>query len=231
MSAIAPLLLVLAISILLGLLIYWLLVTTEGVYLGRRVVTWLYDITAHRYDAIKEYDPDDERLLVTRPVLSALQGLAQPRLLDVATGTGRVPHDLLQSRRFSGTIVALDDSRRMLEVAREKLQGHAQCVTLLQHPAVPLPFADEQFDLVTCLEALEFFPSDEAAVHEMVRVLRKGRFLFVTRRRGLEGKLFLHRFRSRDNLRAMLEKVGLNQVQFHPWQVNYDLVTAIKPIS
>lgn len=223
------LLLVIAGVTLLGFLIYWLLVTTEGVYLGRRVVTWLYDITAYRYDAIKEYDLEDERLLVTRPALSALQGIDQPRLLDVATGTGRVPYDLLQSPHFSGTIIALDDSRRMLEVAREKLQEYAGCVTLLQHPAVPLPFPDEQFDLVTCLEALEFFPSDVAAVCEMVRVLRQGRFLFLTRRRGLEGKLFLHRYRSQENMRAMLEKSGLGQVQFHPWQVNYDLVTALKP--
>lgn len=228
-DAIAPLFLIIAVSGLLGVLVYWLLVSTEGAYLGRRVVTWLYDITAHRYDAIKEYDADDERLLVTRPALSALQSIAQPRLLDVATGTGRVPYDLLQSPNFSGIIVALDDSRRMLEVAREKLQDHADCVALLQHPAVPLPFVDEQFDLVTCLEALEFFPSDKAAVREMVRVLRPGRFLFLTRRRGLEGKLFLHRYRSRDDMRSMLEEAGLSQVQFHPWQVNYDLVTAIKP--
>lgn len=223
------LLLATAIVALLGLLIYWLLVTTEGVYLGQRVVTWLYDITAHRYDAIKEYDADDERLLVTRPVLSALQGISEPRLLDVATGTGRVPYDLLQSPGFPGAIVALDDSRRMLEVAREKLADHACCVSLLQLPAVPLPFRNEQFDAVTCLEALEFFPSDEAAVREMVRVLRHRRYLFLTRRRGWEGKLFLHRYRSQDNMRALLEDAGLSQIQFHPWQVNYDLVTALKP--
>ena len=64
--------------ILLALLLYWLLVSTEGVYLGRRIVVWLYDITARRYDDIKEYDPDDERLLVTNPVLAALQGHPQP---------------------------------------------------------------------------------------------------------------------------------------------------------
>lgn len=228
-DTVVPLFLIAVLLTLLGLLVYWLLVTTEGVYLGRRVVTWLYDITAHRYDAIKEYDPSDERLLVTRPVLSALQNIAHPRLLDVATGTGRVPHDLLQSPHFSGTITALDDSRRMLEVAREKLQNYRGCVALVQHPAVPLPFPDEQFDLVTCLEALEIFPFDEAAVREMVRVLRPERFLFVTRRRGLEGKLFLYRYRSRDSMQAMLEETGLRQVQFHPWQVNYDLVTAVKP--
>lgn len=213
----------------LGLLLYWLLVTTEGVYLGQRVVTWLYDITAHRYDQIKEYQPDDERLLVTYPVLNALQGLTSPLLLDVATGTGRVPHDLLQSPYFSGRIVALDASPRMLALAREKLAPHTFRVDFINHPAVPLPFVDEQFDLVTCLEALEFFPSDRAAVSEMVRVLRCGCFLLTTRRRGWEGKLFLRRYRSRDNMRAMLEQSGLERVQFHAWQVNYDLVSARKP--
>ncbi len=214
---------------LLALLLYWLLVTTEGVYLGQRVVTWLYDLTASRYDAIKEYNDDDERLLVTGPVLSALQGLAQPRLLDVATGTGRVPYNLLQSPAFSGSIIAIDESGRMLDCAREKLAPFAGRVELQQHAAAPLPFPDEQFDAVTCLEALEFFPSDEEALREMVRVLRRGRFLFVTRRRGWEGRLLLWRYRSRERMRAMLHGAGLVQVQFHAWQLNYDLVTAYKP--
>ena len=127
--------------------------------------------------------------------------------------------------------MALDDSSRMLDVARRKLASHADRVELQRHTAVPLPFPDEHFDAVTCLEALEFFPSDRDAVCEMVRVLRAGCFLFITRRRGLEGKLFLHRYRSRDNMRAMLQETGLRQVQFHAWQVNYDLVTALKPQS
>lgn len=214
---------------LLGMFLYWLFVTTEGVYLGQRVVTLLYDLTARRYDDIKEYDPDDERLLVTYPLLNVLQGLDAPLLLDVATGTGRVPYAVLQSPAFSGTVVGLDDAQRMLDIAREKLAPYENRVKLLHHRAVPLPFEDDRFDAVTCLEALEFFPSDRDAIDEMVRVLRPGRFLFVTRRRGAEGKLFLHRYRSRENMRAMLEAAGLVEIQFHPWQVNYDLVTARKP--
>lgn len=212
----------------LGIILYWLLVTTEGVYLGRRVVVWLYDLTAGRYDDIKEYDDADEQLLVTRPLLQALKGIDQPVVLDVATGTGRVPFDLLQSPYFTGQFMALDDSRRMLDVARQKLAPYEGRVTLLHHPATPLPFPDAQFDAITCLEALEFFPSDEAAIAEMVRVLRRGRHLFLTRRRGWEGKLFLRRYRSRDQMQTMLERAGLRQIQFHPWQVNYDLVTALK---
>lgn len=215
----------------LAAFLYWLLITTEGVYLGRRVVVWLYDLTAHKYDDIKEYNPFEEQLLVTRPVLNALQDTPEPLLLDVATGTGRVPYDLMQSSSFTGLVVGLDDSRKMLGVAREKLRSYGPRVQLVRHPAVPLPFSDAHFDLVTCLEALEFFPSDEAALREMVRVLRPGRYLLATRRRGREAKLFLHRYRSEEDMRALLRSLGLFDVSFHPWQINYDLVSARKPAA
>ena len=214
---------------LLALFLYWLLVTTEGVYLGRRVVVWLYDLTAHKYDAIKAYEEGDEQLLVTRPVLAAIGRRTEPLLLDVATGTGRVPFDLLQAPTFSGHVVGLDHSVRMLAIARRKLAPYCGRVSLVLHPAVPLPFPDARFDAVTCLEALEFLPSDAAALAEMVRVLRPGCYLFTTRRRGWEGKAFLHRYRSRDKMCASLQRLGLQEIRFHPWQVNYDLVTARKP--
>lgn len=226
------LLIVAAAGLALGLLaafLYWLLVSTEGVFLGRRVVVWLYDVTAHNYDRLKQYDPRDEKLLVTRPILSAVRGLPGPLILDVATGTGRVPHDLLQAAEFRGRIIGVDNSRKMLDVARQKLKDHGGRLHLLQHPAVPLPFADNLFDVVTCLEALEFFPSDRAALQEMVRVLKPGRCLLATRRRGWEGKLFLHRHRSQDEMRAMLHSLGLEEIVFHTWEMNYDLVTAWNP--
>lgn len=218
-------------ALLLTLLFYWLFITTEGVFLGRRVVVWLYDITAQRYDAIKEYDADDEMLLVVRPVLYRLRGQAKPLLLDVATGTGRVPYDLLDGGAFQGQIVALDDSRKMLDVAQKKLAPFADRVKLIHHPAVPLPFGDSQFDMVTCLEALEFFPSDEAALAEMVRVLKPDGHLMVTRRRGLEGRAFLHRYRTEETVQEMLQTLGLEEVRIFLWQLNYDLVTAHKPVE
>ncbi|HSM58880.1 MAG TPA: class I SAM-dependent methyltransferase [Candidatus Sulfomarinibacteraceae bacterium] len=213
----------------LGLFLYWLLVSTEGVFLGRRVVVWLYDLTAHKYDEIKEYRPADERILVTVPVLGALRNVDQPLLLDVATGTGRVPYDLMQSPHFAGCVVGLDDAQKMLAIAAEKLAPYGRRVALVRHPATPLPFPDHCFDAITCLEALEFFPSDENALREMVRVLKPGRRLLTTRRRGWEGRLFLSRFRSKENLKQLLLNLGLESVQFLPWEVNYDLVIARKP--
>lgn len=212
----------------LALFLYWLLVTTEGAFLGRRVVVWLYDVTAHRYDDVKEYVPADERLLVVSPVLRAVSGIPEPVILDVATGTGRVPFDLLQEPAFDGQVIGLDDSRRMLAVAAKKLAPFGERVQLVRHPAVPLPFPADHFDAVTCLEALEFFPSDEAALREMVRVLRPGGALVTTRRRGWEARLFLHRYRSEENTRALLKELGLKDVRFYHWEINYDLIMARK---
>jgi hypothetical protein len=83
------------VALLTGLL-YWLLVITEGVYLGRRIVVWLYDITAHKYDRVKEFDDEAERVFVAQPLRFHLREKAAPLVLDVATGTGRLPHYLLQ---------------------------------------------------------------------------------------------------------------------------------------
>jgi ubiquinone/menaquinone biosynthesis C-methylase UbiE len=211
-----------------GFLLYWLLVSTEGVFLGRRVVVWLYDMTAHRYDRIKQYDPADEQLLVVRPVVEALGARRRPRILDVATGTGRVPLAIAEVVD-EATIVGLDDAGRMLVIAAGKLAPHRPRVALVRSPAVPLPFAAASFDIVTCLEALEFFPSDEAALTEMVRVLRPGGALLATRRSGWEGRLFLTRYRTEAALRLMLEQQGLEAIRFFLWEVNYDLLVAWKP--
>ena len=77
-------------------LLHWLLIRTEGVFLGRRMVVWLYDLAAGRYDAIKQFDPDTESAFVTWPLRRRLKAWPAPLVLDVATGTGRLPYFLLQ---------------------------------------------------------------------------------------------------------------------------------------
>jgi ubiquinone/menaquinone biosynthesis C-methylase UbiE len=175
-------------AVALGLLLYWLLVITEGVFLGRRLVVWMYDLTAHRYDGIKQFDPDTESFFVIRPLLSSLADRPVPVVLDVATGTGRVPLFLLEEATFNGRVIGLDASARMLAFARAKLRGYSHRVSLVQQTAADLPFADNTFDAVTCLESLEFFPDDSAALQEMFRVLRPGGAIMTTRRRGWEAK-------------------------------------------
>jgi ubiquinone/menaquinone biosynthesis C-methylase UbiE len=214
------------------LVIYWLLVATEGVYLGRRAVVWMYDITARRYDGIKQFDEEDERLAIAMPLLSALESQPRPLLLDVATGTGRVPLLLLSEPAFDGRVVGLDAAARMLAQANVKLaqlpDARRQRAMLVQQAAGALPFASDLFDAVTCLEALEFFPDDQAALKEMARVLRPGGFLMTSRRIGLEGRLFFGRYRTRTAFEGYLASLGFGAVQTYSWQLNYNMVTARK---
>jgi len=218
--------------ILLGLLFYWLVIITEGVYLGRRVVVWLYDLTAGSYDQIKEFDEEFERSAIVRPLLAALAGQYEPFVLDVATGTGRVPLLLINEADFNGRVVGLDASAKMLAQGLEKIASlpaeRKRQINLIRQAAENLPFADNSFDAVTCLEALEFFPSDRVVLKEMVRVLQPGGTLMTTRRQGWESRFYLSRYRSKETLAELLEDVGLNHIEYYPWQVNYDMVRALK---
>lgn len=213
----------------LAALLYWLLVITEGVYLGRRVVVWLYDITAHKYDGIKEFDAGAEQFFVIKPYLKHLPQHPAPRLLDVATGTGRVPYYLFAEPTFNGKVVGVDASWQMLVLAAEKLRGYNGRFLPIQQRADNLPFPDNSFHGVTCLESLEFFPSDEKALREMVRVLQPGGSLMVTRRTGWEAKTFVGRFHSHEGFEAMLRDLGLVDVKTLPWQIDYEQVMARKP--
>ncbi len=219
-----------AILLLIGLY-YWLIILTEGVFLGRRLVVWLYDISAFRYDKVKDYELEDEQILVVEPILAGTRAVA-PRLLDVATGTGRVPYFLMEDGRFEGEIVAIDGSAKMLGYAIKRigeLSAESQSHISFHHEnATPLPFEDNSFDVVTSLEALEFLPDDAAALREMVRVLRPGGFLMVTRRKEWEAYAFLWRYRSRENMQNLVEQMGMGRVQLLDWQSNYDLVIGYK---
>jgi len=154
----------------LAVLLYWQLVIAEGAYFGPRFVAWTYDLVASRYDSVKQFVPSDEIWFLAGPVLRSLQGTESPVVLDVATGTGRLPLALMRAH-FQGQVIGLDLSRGMLRLARHKLQDYGARVTLVWQDAMRLPFADGTFEAVTCLESLEFLPRPVDALEEMVRVL------------------------------------------------------------
>ena len=216
--------------VLVGALTYWHLITAEGAYLGPRVVAWTYDWVARRYDAIKRFNSRDEDWFVAGPVLRGLAGVERPLVLDVATGTGRLPLALLRSHLApGGQIVGLDLSRRMLSQARAKLGPYGgERVFLLWQDASHLPFNDGTFDAVTCLEALEFLPRPREALAEMVRVLAPGGLFLVTNRVGPSARWLPGRTISRAEFEPALAALALHRIETGRWQVDYDLVAAVK---
>ncbi|MCY4466467.1 MAG: class I SAM-dependent methyltransferase [Chloroflexi bacterium] len=224
----------LALALGLGIacfLIWWLLVETEGVYLGRRVVIALYDLVAYRYDRIKQFDEYADHALVSQAIVAAIAPKTDPLILDVATGTGRVPLLMARNAGFHGHVVGIDASRRMLAVAREKVtaQGFEGFITLLRHDASRLPFPAGHFDVVTCLEALEFMPDQAAALAEMARVLKPGGVLLTTIR--IDSRWMPNRTWSEPKMREALTKLGMRGIHFAIWQEDYSQVWAQKPTT
>ncbi len=205
-------------------LLYWLLITTEGVYLGRRAVIWLYDLYAGRYDRIKHFRADYDHLFLAQPIMKLIAPQSAPRVLDAATGTGRLPLALLRHGQFDGRIVGVDLSRRMLSKAAAKTDEGR--VLWLCAPAEHLPMFDEAFDVITCLEALEFMIDPGAALAELARVLRPGGLLFITSRR--TGRWMPGRAWDFERTGAALDDLGFEGVEGQRWQVDYDLVWAFK---
>ncbi|OOV14178.1 methyltransferase domain-containing protein [Deinococcus sp. LM3] len=100
--------------------------------------------------------------------------------LDVMTGTGGVALALTGQVRAGqvragqggagGSVVGLDLSAGMVEVARRRVPG-AQFVV---GDAAHLPFPDGSFDVVVCASGLFFVPDMGAALREWRRVVRPG---------------------------------------------------------
>ncbi len=214
--------------VLLGLLLYWQLVLAEGAYLGPRVVALLYDWSARVYERIKQFDVGDEQWFLGLPLTRALELIPAPLVLDVATGTGRLPRALLRQPAFDGRIIGLDLSRRMLREAVRKTAQFADRLTYIWQDARRLPFDDDTFDAVTCLEALEFTPNPRAVLAELVRVLRPGGVLLLTNRVGRDAKFLPGRAFPRDEFEQVLNEFSLEEIKVRSWQMDYDLAWAIK---
>ncbi len=220
--------------------VFWVSVVTQGVYFGTRLVRWFYDIGAKVYDRIKDNNLDVDTAFIGRPLVERLLAAGGDsgslRVLDVATGTGRLPMTLLAQPEFIGDIVGVDLSYGMLEMAAQKLAIHGNRVTLVHSPADPQAFHDSVFDGVVSLEALELMPDMGAAIREMVRVLRPGGWLAITNRTGLTTHLMPGQTMPTEAVIAFLADLGLTEITIgghkHYWGLEfYILLFARKPIA
>ena len=227
---------VIAIALVVALvaaLLWWLLDATEGAYLGQNAVRWGYDRFAPRYDRRKVFNLAEDVEDIGLPLFVRVEDVfgPRPRILDVATGTGRLPLALLTIPWFEGTVVGLDISAPMLELAREKIEaiGAAERTTLIEHAAAPLPFDDASFEGAALVEALEFLPDRWGAVEELMRVIKPGGWLLVTNRVGQGARLMPGRTERTSALEARLRRMGWEDVVSSKWTTLYDRVWARKP--
>ena len=96
-------------------------------------------------------------------------------ILDVGCGTGVFTRDILSR---GPRVIGLDISRPMLLRANQKAKGYS--FQAVAGDMISLPFAQECFDRVFSMTALEFIEDGQAAVRELFRVTKKRGTIVVT---------------------------------------------------
>lgn len=136
-----------------------------------------HQVTAQYAKLAKDYDQRWSHYVraTTEATVERLPDLCG-NLLDVGCGTG-VLLERLQTASGESRLAGVDASAEMLEVARRRLSSST---SLCRAWAEELPFDDGTFDTVVSCNAFHFIRGPEAALHEMLRVLRPGGSLVMT---------------------------------------------------
>jgi demethylmenaquinone methyltransferase/2-methoxy-6-polyprenyl-1,4-benzoquinol methylase len=101
------------------------------------------------------------------------------RVLDVAGGSADLSRLFLQKVGARGQVVLTDINNAMLRVGRDRLLNEGKITPVAQCDAEKLPFPDNYFDCVSIAFGLRNVTHKEAALRDMLRVLKPGGRLIV----------------------------------------------------
>jgi ubiquinone/menaquinone biosynthesis C-methylase UbiE len=121
---------------------------------------------------------DDLNMDFLKPMGDEIISLINPKgadvVLDIAAGTGE-PGLTIATMLKGGKVIITDLSDDMLEIARENaMKRGIENIETLACDVCELPFADNNFDAISCRFGFMFFPDMLIAAKEMVRVLKPG---------------------------------------------------------
>lgn len=145
-----------------------------------RLVGDVFARVADRYDVMNDLMSLGTHRLFKRMTVELSGVRPGMRVLDLAGGTGDLSALFADAVGESGSVVLADINDAMMRVGRDRLldRGLAR-VTFCRADGAALPFADASFDCVCIGFGLRNFTDKEAALRDIVRVLRPGGVLLV----------------------------------------------------
>ncbi|MFE5336428.1 demethylmenaquinone methyltransferase [Isoptericola sp. NPDC056573] len=130
-------------------------------------VASMFDGIAERYDLVNDLVSLGQDRRWRRAVVDAVAAVPGERVLDLAAGTGTSSEPFAAD---GALVVPSDFSLGMLAVGKERRPD----LSFVAGDATRLPFADGAFDAVTISFGLRNVVDTDAALREMLRVVRPG---------------------------------------------------------
>lgn len=129
-------------------------------------------------------------------------------VLDVGTGRGRFA---ISFALEGANVYAMDISKEMLQLAKNESDGAGARIEFQQGDAENLPYDDESFDIVTCMETIMHLPDPQKAIHELARVARPGAKIAVS----MNNTLSLTNFVLSVQIHAHLYRILKKRLKIH----------------
>jgi len=142
----------------------------------QKLVGEVFSSVAGKYDLMNDLMSLGVHRAWKRHFVATAQVRRGDRVLDLAGGTGDVAALLRDRVGADGAVVLGDINAGMLTVGRDRLtdRGLVRGLEYVQCNAEALPFPDDSFDLVTIAFGLRNVTDKDAALREMLRVLKVG---------------------------------------------------------
>ncbi|MGB5435067.1 MAG: bifunctional demethylmenaquinone methyltransferase/2-methoxy-6-polyprenyl-1,4-benzoquinol methylase UbiE [Maribacter sp.] len=143
-------------------------------------VTQMFDKISGNYDGLNRVISFGIDITWRKRVVAILKKKQPKIILDIATGTGDLAINLVQTG--AQKIIGLDLSPGMLEVGKKKVLDKelAQTIDMIEGDSENLPFENNTFDAVTVAFGVRNFETLEKGLAEIHRVLKpKGTFVVL----------------------------------------------------
>ena len=144
-----------------------------------RKVAGVFDSVAERYNLMNDLMSAGMHRLWKRFAVETSGIKKGGRVLDIAGGTADLSALFVEQVGGGGEVWLTDINNSMLTLGRDRLLDQGMAAPVAQCDAEKLPFPDNYFDCVSVAFGLRNMTRKDAALKEMLRVLRPGGCVLV----------------------------------------------------